>query len=148
MVSTLYAVLLLASAHVARATSREAAPTGSGFLIIVHADNPQTSITPAQLTQTFFKRVTRWSTGEPIRPVDLEPGSPTRTAFSDHVLKRSVSAVRLYWQQRIFSGRELPPPELDSDAAVLQFVQNSPGSIGYVSANTTLSGVKLIPVRQ
>jgi hypothetical protein len=96
--------------------------------------------------QAFFKRATRWSDGQVIRPVDLRPDSPVRREFTNRVLKRSVMAVRSYWQQRIFSGRELPPPELESDAAVLRFVQSSPGAIGYVSATTKLSEVKLIPV--
>jgi hypothetical protein len=96
--------------------------------------------------QAFFKRTTRWGDGQVIRPVDLRPDSPVRREFSNRVLKRSVMAVRSYWQQRIFSGRELPPPELESDAAVLRFVQGSPGAIGYVSATTKLSEVKLIPV--
>jgi ABC-type phosphate transport system substrate-binding protein len=139
-------MLASAAAHVAHATSL-GSPSGGEFLIIVHADNPETSITREQLTQAFFKRTTRWSTGQPIRPVDLRPDSPTRSAFSDKVLKRSVVAVRTYWQQRIFSGRELPPPELETDAAVLNFVQNSSGSIGYVSVHTKLNAVKVISVQ-
>lgn len=140
------ALLLWSFAHVTRAASPDAqAP--SGFQVIVHPDNPLTSISQELLMQAFFKRTTRWSDGELIRPVDLRPDSPTRRAFSDRVLKRSVTAVRSYWQQRIFSGRELPPPELDSDAAVLSFVQNTPGAIGYVSMTAKLTDVKLLPVR-
>jgi ABC-type phosphate transport system substrate-binding protein len=144
----LYASLLLASSEQVSAASLDNNPTSRGFLVIVHPSNQQTSITREQLMQAFFKRSTRWKTGEPIRPVDLRPDSPARYAFSDQVLKRSVASVRTYWQQRIFSGRELPPPELENDAEVLQFVQLSPGSIGYVSANTQLSAaVKLIPMQ-
>jgi hypothetical protein len=58
-----------------------------------------------------------------------------------------VGAVRSYWQQRIFSGRDVPPPELDSDEAVVAFVARSPGGIGYVSAATKLSGVRELALR-
>jgi len=60
--------------------------------------------------------------GETALPVDLRSDSSVRRKFSESVLKRSVAAIRSYWQQRIFSGREVPPPELDSDAAVLRYV--------------------------
>jgi ABC-type phosphate transport system substrate-binding protein len=141
-----FALSLWSAAHVTRAASPDAAGV-SAFQVIVHPSNPLSVISQELLMQAFFKRTTRWSDGELIRPVDLRPDAVARRAFSDRVLKRSVVAVRSYWQQRIFSGRQLPPPELDSDAAVLRFVQSSPGAIGYVSANAKLSEVKLIPVR-
>lgn len=140
------ALLLWSAAHITKAASPDATGT-SGFQVIVHPSNSLSVISQDLLMQAFFKRTTRWSDGALIRPVDLKPDSPARRAFSDRVLKRSVVAVRSYWQQRIFSGRELPPPELDSDAAVLRFVQSTRGAIGYVSANAKLSEVKLIPVR-
>jgi ABC-type phosphate transport system substrate-binding protein len=136
---------LWSAAHITRAAAPDAAGA-SGFQVIVHPSNPVTHISYELLMQAFFKRTTRWNDGQTIRPVDLRADSPVRREFSNRVLKRSVMAVRSYWQQRIFSGRELPPPELDSDAAVLRFVQSSPGAIGYVSANTHLTGVKHIPV--
>jgi len=77
-----------------------------------------------------------------IHPVDLRGEAVARREFSSRVLNRSVAAVRSYWQQRIFSGRELPPPEFDSDEAVLKYVASSPGAIGYVSANANLGPTK------
>jgi hypothetical protein len=70
-----------------------------------------------------------------------------RKRFSEAVLKRSVGAVRSYWQQRIFSGRDVPPPEVDSDEAVMAYVARYPGAIGYVSGTTKLVGVKELALR-
>jgi hypothetical protein len=55
--------------------------------------------------------------------------------------------VRSYWQQLIFSGRDVPPPELDSDADVVKYVSKHAGAIGYVSGNGDLAGVKVVIVK-
>jgi ABC-type phosphate transport system substrate-binding protein len=114
------------------------------YTIIVHPTNTAATTTREFVAQAFLKRVTRWEDGETIRPVDLPSEARTRSAFSLHVLNRSVDAMRSYWQQRIFSGRDLPPPELESDDAVLRYVASTPGAIGYVSANAKLQNVKAL----
>ena len=63
------------------------------------------------------------------------------------MLSRSLEAVRTYWQQMIFSGRELPPPELRSDEEVVGYVLRRPGAIGDVSAGADLHGAKVLTLR-
>jgi hypothetical protein len=118
------------------------------FVIIVHPSNPSTTVTQDFLAQAFFKRTTHWNHGESIRPVDLPMQSAVRRAFSNAVLKRSAPAVRGYWLQRIFSGRDVPPPELESDAAVIRYVLASPGAIGYVSATSGPTPAKKLTLRE
>lgn len=117
------------------------------FRVIVHQDNPTTALSREFLADAFLKRSTRWSDGETIRPVDQRADSVARRRFSDSVLQRSVAAVRNYWQQRIFSGRDLPPPELDSDDAVLAYVAKHRGAVGYVSGAAKLDKVKPVTVQ-
>ncbi|HKY41209.1 MAG TPA: hypothetical protein VJN18_34985 [Polyangiaceae bacterium] len=128
----------------ARLPAQEAA---AEFRVIAHPSHPVGNVERAFLTDAFLKKVTRWSSGETIRPVDLRPASGARKRFTEVVLKRSVGAVRSYWQQRIFSGRDVPPPELDSDDAVLAFVARHPGAVGYVSGGAKLSGVRELSIR-
>ncbi|HEY4102569.1 MAG TPA: hypothetical protein VGM44_01720 [Polyangiaceae bacterium] len=112
------------------------------FRLIVHPDNPNTSLSRDFVTDAFLKRTTRWGDGEAIHVVDQRADAPVRRAFSEHVLGRSVAAVKSYWQQRIFSGRDLPPPELESDDAVASYVSKHRGALGYVSGNFKLEHVK------
>ena len=58
-----------------------------------------------------------------------------------------MAATRNYWQQMVFSGRELPPPELDSDEDVVRFVLKYPGAIGYVSEAANVERVKSVWVK-
>jgi hypothetical protein len=122
-----------------------AGETGPAFFIVINAQNPRASIDRRLLADVFLKRVRHWEDGRGVLPADQRADSATRRAFTELVLKRSVAAVRSYWQQRIFSGRDVPPPELDSDAAVFAFVARYDGAIGYVSAPHPPAGVKVIP---
>jgi ABC-type phosphate transport system substrate-binding protein len=117
------------------------------FRVIVHPDNPATSFTRDFVAEAFLKRTTRWGDGEALRPVDQRSTSTVRRKFSDSVLRRTVSAVKNFWQQRIFSGRDLPPPELESDEAVVSFVVSHKGAIGYVSGGAKLDKARPVSVQ-
>src|SRR5690349_3456797 len=119
----------------------------SGFRVVVHPNNPIASVDRTFLQDAFLKRIKRWPGDEVLRPVDLEVRSGVRKTFSKQVLGRSVQAVRAYWQQRIFSGRDVPPPELPSDQEVIGYVLRYPGAVGYVSPGVDLKGAKVVRVR-
>jgi ABC-type phosphate transport system substrate-binding protein len=117
------------------------------FRVIVHPNNPARSATRAFLADAFLKKVTRWEGDEIIRPVDLHQDSDVRRHFTENVLKRSVAAVRSYWQQRIFSGRDVPPPEVDADEGVIAHVLRYPGAVGYIAGGTKLNGVRELALK-
>ena len=115
------------------------------YVVIVHPTNPTTNVSRRFLADAFLKKTTRWDNGETIRPVDQAPDTSVRRRFSDEVLKRSVAAVRNYWQQIIFAGRGVPPPELNGDEEVIKYVTEHDGAVGYVSGSNT-GGAKVIAV--
>ena len=128
-------------------TQRARAQSTPEFRILVHPDNPATSVSRDFLTDVYLKRTTRWGDGETAHPVDQRADTNVRRKFSESVLRRSVSAMKRYWQQRIFSGRELPPPELESDEAVVFYVLKHRGAVGYVSGATKIDRAKVVEVR-
>jgi len=124
-----------------------AAEPAARFHLIVHPDAAVAVLDRQLVADIFLKKTTRWPDDSPIAAVDLRFGSPVREEFSERVLRRSVSAVRSYWQQRIFTGRGVPPPELDSDEAVIRYVQGRRGAIGYVSEKVETGAVKRVVLR-
>jgi ABC-type phosphate transport system substrate-binding protein len=135
-------VLLLCTAGCAPAGAAEP------FVVIVNADNPVSAVAGDQLSSLFLKKVTQWSGGLPALPVDLAADSPVRDSFSRQVHHKGTSAVKAYWQQMIFSGREVPPPEKGSAREVVAFVSANRGGVGYVPAGTPLgAGVKTVDVK-
>jgi len=120
------------------------APTAPAFKLITHPDNPVSTLKSAQVAAFFLKKDTTWEDGALVLPVDLSEGSPVRVAFSQSVLHKSVNAVEAYWQQRIFSGRDVPPTRRASEEEVLAYVREHRNAIGYVSISAPESGVKVI----
>ncbi len=142
--AVLFALTLAASEATVVAQTRPTA--AAAYRIIVNPSNPTKSVDRKFLADAFLKKVTRWAHGELIRPVDLNPDSPARNKFSDEVLQRSVAAIKSYWQQLVFSGRDLPPPELDTDEDVVKYVLKHSGAIGYVSGSANLNGARPVTV--
>jgi ABC-type phosphate transport system substrate-binding protein len=138
-------LLVLASAPAALVRVGEAV-AAPAYVIVVHPANPATVLPRKFVAEAFLKKTTRWDHGEVIRPVDQVADSPARRKFSEDVLKRSVAAVRSYWQQLIFAGRDVPPPELRSDEEVVKFVLKYPGAVGYVSGTADVGGAKIVSV--
>ena len=117
------------------------------YVVIVHPRNGYAELDRQFVQDAFLKKLTQWPNGEGIRPADLVADSPVRRAFTRDVLNRSVEAVKGYWQQRIFSGRDVPPPEFGRDEEVVQFVLGHEGGIGYVSGAVDLQGCRVVSLR-
>ena len=135
-----FIVVALAAAAAAAESPRPA------YVVIVSPGTPVSRVDRKFVSEVFLRRVTRWPDDTPIHPVDLGPDARARIRFSEDVLSRSVASVRSYWQQRIFSGQGLPPPELPDDEAVVSYVLSHPGAIGYVAAGTALNGARVLEV--
>ena len=140
-------VFVVAALCTGSATAFADKPPTADFRVIAHPQTSVSSVSRQFVTDAFLKNTTRWSDGETIRPVDQRPSALVRQRFSEKVLKRSVAAVRSYWQQRIFSGRGIPPPELESDDAVIAYVLKHPGAVGYVSGSADPGEAKVIAVK-
>jgi len=116
------------------------------FKVIVNSSNSSAKISKTDLNAIFLKKMARWSDGTPVEPVNQSKKSAVRESFTTTVHGKSVAAVDSYWQQQIFSGRDVPPPEKASDAEIVAFVRSNPGAIGYVTNAAATAGVKTISV--
>lgn len=138
------AAALLALGAVPRTAAAQA---GEGYVLIVNRSNPAAALGRAQVAKLFLKQVTRWPTGAPAEVVDLPERSPVRAEFTQAVLGKRMPAMNAYWQQLIFAGREIPPPQRRTSGEVAAFVAAAPGRVGYVAAGTALpAGVKVLKV--
>jgi ABC-type phosphate transport system substrate-binding protein len=125
-----------------------AAPAAAqDFKVIVNSANSTTDLPAATASKIFLKEVAKFPNGTAATPVDLNKASAVRAAFSKAVVGRPVGAVETYWQQQIFSGKDVPPAAKASDDEVIAFVKATPGAIGYVSAGASTAGVKVIDVK-
>jgi ABC-type phosphate transport system substrate-binding protein len=122
------------------------ARAGTGYVVVAHPSVKPAALTKSAVTAIFMKRTLKWQDGTSISALDQSANSAARASFSTDVLGRSVAAVKSYWNQQIFSGRDVPLVEKISDAEVLAYVRATPGAIGYVSETAETSGVKVITI--
>lgn len=124
------------------------AQEGAAYKVVVNAANPASAESKSTLSKIFLKKVREWDNKEKVNPYDLDEKSEARKAFSDAVHGKSVSAIKSYWQRMIFSGRDVPPDEIASEADLLKKVAADKGAIGYVAGKTPLpDGVKELKVK-
>lgn len=127
-----------------------ATPAGAAqdakFTVVVHPDVPGTRVHKETLSSVFLKDVKRWQDGSPAHPVDQSLRSPLRVAFTEQALAVPPGGLQPYWNRKIMKG-VIPPPVLQTDEEVLEYVARTKGAIGYVSVDVTVPrGVKALAV--
>jgi len=122
------------------------AQDASAYKVVVNASNPTAPLSRLKLGEMFLKKSPRWPDGIPVMPVEPSGKSPVRQRFTLEIYGKQVIAISAYWQQMIFSGKGIPPPEKSTDAEVVTYVRDTPGAIGYVWAGADTSSVKVVAV--
>ena len=87
--------------------------------------------TVRQLARSFRKQLLVDRDGQRLHPVNLPPEHPLRIAVSRKLFGREPVAMTRFWSEQYFNGVS-PPHVVDSQEAMLRFIANTPGAIGYV----------------
>jgi hypothetical protein len=134
MLLSLLAVLVVAGAVATPADGQQ----DPAFVVIVNSANPVDSISVDQLSKIFLRKIRQWESNRTIQVVEQRMSSRIRAVFAEQVHRRSAAAVSAYWQQQIFSGRAVPPPERSTNREIVDYVAASIDAIGYVAPGTAL----------
>ncbi len=118
------------------------------FKVITHPENPVTSLSKTEVSKILLKKVSKWDDGQRVKAVDQGGKGSVREVFTKEIHGRSLSSIKRFWQRQVFSGTDVPPPELASDGEVLEYVRKTEGAIGYVSTDASEDGVKVIDVTE
>jgi len=115
-----------------------------GLLIIANPSvNVATPLGLGQIAAIYLLRITTWPEGGHIVPVNRDATSRIREKFTMTVLQQDNTSLAIYWNEMHFMGKQ-PPVVQGSDQAVLAFIRNVPGSIGYISASIEPIDVKVL----
>ena len=125
-------------------------PLSAGEIqVVVHEDNPVSSMSKRDLSRLFLKRTTRWSNGSKVEPLNLAEGNPEREIFLSTAHGMDESSHTKYWVKLIFAGRAQPPPDISTPEQLLHLVRNSLKAVGYVAQGTSLpKGVKTVEIME
>jgi hypothetical protein len=90
------------------------------------------SIKKEDLMLMFRRKKLFWNDGSKVQPANLPASNPLRKSFSQAVLGVAPEELEKYWNDMYFHGIS-PPYIVASEEAMLRFVVETPGAIGYVS---------------
>ena len=114
------------------------------YQIIVNPANRIDTIDRTFLSNVYLKKVATWHNDWTVRPVQLSRRFALREQFTRDIIKKSPSQLRSYWNRQIFSGKAVPPPELESQEEVIRYVLANKGAIGYVAAGVNPRGARIV----
>lgn len=101
--------------------------------IVVARNFAEKSISSRDLLLIYKRKLMFWHSGARIHPVNLPSDEAARKQFSLAVLKSLPEEQASYWNDLYYHGIS-PPHVMSSPEAVLRFVADTNGAIGYVPA--------------
>jgi ABC-type phosphate transport system substrate-binding protein len=85
--------------------------------------------------------------GVSVKPVNIKSGVAVRNRFLQTFLNQDDEKYIAYWTVRRYIGKGTPPKDLENSAAVIEFVQSTPGGVGYIEAAEVKSGMNVVSSR-
>jgi ABC-type phosphate transport system substrate-binding protein len=112
------------------------------FVVIVNKANT-VAVDKTVVAKIYQGELKSWPDGTPAAPIDLPEDSPSRAAFSNDVVGKTVANLKALWAQMIFSGKALPPKVVAGDDDVKKAVSAAKGGVGYIKASAVDDTVKV-----
>jgi phosphate transport system substrate-binding protein len=118
-----------------------------GMAIIVNRANPVDDVTFSELRRIFMFDMQTWPNGRKITVVVREKGQPERAEAIRLICGISEEQYDRHVLFQTFRGAiGQGPREILTASAMLRFVFNAPGAIGYVSAGEADSSIKVLRI--
>lgn len=116
-------------------------PQGTEISVIVNKDNPVATLSAGEAKLYWLRKIKkRWpEINKNIKPVDRKAKSPEQETFYSKVLNMSATDVEAYFTQKQYESAEKPQDKFTSDEAIINFVAEEQGAIGFVNSSS-LSG--------
>ena len=133
--STLTFLFIGISACFARLSIALADENGSTIAVVVGSSQniEQLKLSANELSLIYWRKQLYWPHGRRIKPVNLSSNQPLRLHFSHTILGSLPKDQVDYWNGLYFNG-VLPPHVVNSEEAMLRYVNQTSDSIGYINA--------------
>ena len=106
----------------------------------------ESALSSKDIGNIYLGKKTLWQDGAKIVFVVRKEAEINKTFLKEYVHK-SPSQYDRHWKKLIFTGKGFAPQAFESDQALIKFVSETRGAIGYVSPGSKLENVKTISVK-
>lgn len=115
--------------------------------VIVNSHFPAESISIEDVREIYRSKV-QFISGVRVKPIDQRETQEIRSVFLEEIMRWTKTDYTKYWMHLVFLEGAVPPVIRDNSQAVIQTVQESDGSLGYVWAHEAAGakGIKTVGV--
>lgn len=106
-------------------------PLADDILVVVGKGSSVEKLTLKQLENIYRRKTLISEAGERWNPINLSANNPVRIAFAQKIFQQPPEVMEAYWNAQYFQGI-MPPYVVNSVEAMLRFVEDTPGAIGYL----------------
>jgi ABC-type phosphate transport system substrate-binding protein len=120
------------------------APAAPEIAVIVNKENTFEKLTAGEVKLYWLRKIKkRWpDLNKNIKPVDRKGANPEQDVFYSKVLGMSAADVETFFTQKQYESGEKPQDKFASDAAIIDFVGEEPGAIGFVNTASLTATAK------
>jgi hypothetical protein len=119
--------------------------TWADYYIVVNESNATASLTQTEALHLFMGRSRAFPDGGTAKTFELA-GDDRRAGFYRALAGMGLAQVNSYWARLMFSGRNLPPQQLDGSAAMIEMVRRDPAAIGWLPEAPSQEGLRTVLV--
>jgi hypothetical protein len=114
-------------------------------LVVVNKTVSCSQISSTELREMYMGMRSHFSDGGRAIPVVLK-GGPVHEVFLHHYIGDNPDEFRARWRKAVFTGQGGMLKEFGTEAALLDYIAETPGAIGYVSRIPNPDSVKVLSV--
>ncbi len=115
------------------------------LIVIGNRSVPVSELTEKEVKGIYLGKIKVWDNGIKVYFARLGDDTTTKR-FLKHFVKKNPSMFRKYWKRQAFSGGANPPREFKREKDLVQYVSDTKGAVGYISAKYYSDSVKIISV--
>ncbi|MEO1021150.1 MAG: hypothetical protein AAFW89_01285 [Bacteroidota bacterium] len=112
-------------------------------LVVSSKDIKETELNKNEILDIYTLKKQNWSNGTRIRVVDFKGNNHLRSTFYDYLDIR-IPSIKRIWLKEQFTGKSLPPIIVKEVEDMLKIIRETPGTIGYIPADSLTSDLKVL----
>lgn len=119
----------------------------AGLAVVVNKTTALETVDFAELRQMILGDRLKWRDGEKVIAVETPANSPERTLVMKFLYRMNDAALKRYYMQLAFTGKDVVMPrDVTSADALKKFVATNPGAVGCIFASEVDDSVKVLKV--
>ena len=113
------------------------------YALVHHTSGLKDTVSFREVTRIYQAKYTRWPvTGTQVTIVLPSSKHILAAALSKLLYNGSFRDLQKFWLLLVFQGRFAPPVFLDTDAEIMNYIENNPGSVGIIDKSASSNLLK------